>query len=237
MISEHLLLALRKESDCRTTADIDLIASFCRLFSVFADMPEHLFESFCRIVDIEEFEPGAVIYSESDVCSHWYVLVEGSVHVCSNVHSSSPVRGLLKVGDSFGRTALQQDALRTKSVTCAAHVYVLKLARWEYQEMAQNAMTGFEGEAQGFTNAFLTRLVALPGMGLATSISRRVFPQILWCSNKKRKLMEFTSLYPDRPRLSAKSISRHMGQIGQSHVCLKLTNSSSVQSLACEHFV
>jgi CRP-like cAMP-binding protein len=176
MISEHILLSLLKESDSRTTADIELIASFCRLFSVFADIPEHLFGSFCRIVDIQEFEPGAVIYSEGEIGSDWYVLVEGSVNICSNVHSTTPVRGVLKIGDSFGRSAIQQDVARTETVTCAAHVYLLKVTRRDYQEMMEHSGSGFDGEGQGFATAFLTALIPLPGMHIATSVARRVLP-------------------------------------------------------------
>lgn len=176
MISEHILLALLKQSDTRTNADIELIASFCRLFSVFNEIPEHLFNSFCRIVEIDEYEAGATIYEEGNVGSEWYVIVEGSVNVCSNVNSTSPVRGIMKIGDSFGRSALQQDVERTETVTCVDHVYVLRVGRRQYQEMVQNATNGLDAEGQGFANEFLQGLSALAGMNIATSISRRVFP-------------------------------------------------------------
>jgi CRP-like cAMP-binding protein len=175
MISEHVLLALLKPSEARTNADIDLIAQFCRLFSVFNDIPEHTFSSFCRILEIDEFDPGAVIYSEGDVGSDWFILVEGNLEVCSNVNSTSPVHGVLKIGDSFGRSALQQDVVRTETITCIDHVYVLRVARRQYQEMLQNAVGGLDGDGQGFANAFLQGLIALPGMHIATSIARRVF--------------------------------------------------------------
>jgi CRP-like cAMP-binding protein len=175
MISEHVLLALLKQSEARTNADIDLIAQFCRLFSVFNDIPEHTFSSFCRILEIDEFDPGAVIYSEGNVGSDWFILVEGSLDVCSNANSTSPVRGLLKIGDSFGRSALQQDVVRTETITCIDHVYVLRVGRRQYQEMLQNAVGGLDGDGQGFANAFLQVLIALPGMHIATSIARRVF--------------------------------------------------------------
>jgi CRP-like cAMP-binding protein len=165
-----------KESDARTNADIDLIASFCRLFSVFGEIPEHTFNSFCRIIQIDEYDPGAVIYTEGDIGSDWYIIVEGSVNICSNVNSTSPVRGVLKIGDSFGRSALQQDVVRTETVTCVDHVYVLRVGRKPYQEMVQNAVSGLDGEGQSFANSFLQSLIALPGMHIATSVARRVFP-------------------------------------------------------------
>jgi CRP-like cAMP-binding protein len=175
MISEHILLALLKQSEARTNADIDLIASFCRLFSVFNEIQEHVFSSFCRIIEIDEFEAGIVIYTEGDVGSDWYILVEGSVGVCSNANSTIPIRGTLKIGDSFGRNALQQDVVRSETVTCLDHVYTLRVGRHAYQELMQNAISGLDGEGQGFANAFLQGLCALPGMHIATSIVRRVF--------------------------------------------------------------
>lgn len=175
MISEHILLALLKQSDTRTNADIEQIASFCRLFSVFNEIPEHYFNAFCKIIEIEEFDPGSVIYKEGDVGSEWYIIVEGSVNVASNMSSSSPIRGVMKIGDSFGRASLQQEVVRTETVTCIDHVYVLKVGRQQYQEMLQNAATGLDGETQSFANNFLQGLCPLPGMHIATSISRRVF--------------------------------------------------------------
>lgn len=176
MISEHVLLALLKQSDTRTNADIEMIASFCRLFTVFNEIPEHLFNSFCRIIEIDEYDPGAVIYNEGDPGSDWYIIVEGSVNVYSNVNSTAPVRGVMKIGDSFGRAALTQEVARTETVVCIDHVYVLRVNRKQYQEMVQNANSGLDSEGQTFANAFLQGLHPLPGMHIATSICRRVFP-------------------------------------------------------------
>ena len=176
MISEHVLLALLKQSDTRTNADIEMIASFCRLFTVFNEIPEHLFNSFCRIIEIDEYDPGAVIYNEGDPGSDWYIIVEGSVNVYSNVNSTAPVRGVMKIGDSFGRAALTQEVARTETVVCIDHVYVLRVNRKQYQEMVQNANSDLDSVGQTFANAFLQGLHPLPGMHIATSISRRVFP-------------------------------------------------------------
>ncbi|OHT16102.1 cyclic nucleotide-binding domain containing protein [Tritrichomonas foetus] len=176
MISEHILLALLKQSDTRTNADIEQIASFCRLFSVFNEIPEHTFNAFCKIIEIDEFDPGAIIYKEGDVGSDWYIIVEGSVNVTSNMNSTSPIRGMMKIGDSFGRNALQQDVVRGETIVCVDHVYVLRVGRKQYQEMIQNAVSGLDGETQAFANTFLQGLCPLPGMHIATSVSRKVFP-------------------------------------------------------------
>lgn len=176
MISEHILLALLKQSDARTNADIELIASFCRLFSVFNEIPEHTFNSFCRIIEIDEFDPGSIIYNEGDVGSDWYIIVEGSVSVTSNLNSTTPVRGIMKIGDSFGRSALTQDVVRGETVKCIDHVYVLRVGRRQYQEMLQSAVSGLDSESQAFATQFLQGLQALPGMHIATSITRRIFP-------------------------------------------------------------
>jgi CRP-like cAMP-binding protein len=175
-ISEHILLALLKEPELRTTTDLEEIASFCRLFSVFNDIPEHLFIPFCRIIEIQEFDPGSVIYTEGAIGSSWYTIVEGSVSACTTLNSTTPVRTILKIGDTFGRYALQQDVVLTETVTCAEHVYVLRVDRRPYQELMQNALSGFEGDGHGFAVEFLRALVALPGMQIATSVARRVFP-------------------------------------------------------------
>ena len=176
MISEHVLLALLKQSDTRTNADIEQIASFCRLFSVFNQIPEHMFNAFCKILEIDEYDPGAIIYKEGDVGSDWYIIVEGSVNVTSNMNSASPIRGILKIGDSFGRNALQEDVVRTETIVCIDHVYVLRVGRKQYQDMIQNAVSGLDGEAQAFANTFLQGLCPLPGMHIATSVTRKVFP-------------------------------------------------------------
>lgn len=176
MVSEHILLALLKPSDQRTNADIEQIASFCRLFDVFKDIPEHLFNSFCRIICIEEFEPGTLIYSEGDVGSDWYIVIEGSVSMVSNVSSANPVRCIQKIGDQFGRSALSQDVVRGETVTCMDHVYCLRVNRRPYQEMQANASQGIDGEGQAFANEFLRNLHAVQGMNIATSVTRVVFP-------------------------------------------------------------
>jgi CRP-like cAMP-binding protein len=175
-ISEHVLLALLKEPDARATTDLEQIASFCRLFSVFNDIPEHLFIPFCRIIEIEEFDAGATIYSEGSVGSSWYTIVEGSVFACTTLNSTTPVRTVLKIGDSFGRYAVQQDVILTETIACAEHVYVLRVDRRPYQELMQNVLGGLEGEGHGFAVEFLRALIALPGMQIATSVTRRVFP-------------------------------------------------------------
>lgn len=175
MISEHILLALLKQSDTRTNADIEQIASFCRLFSVFNEIPEHTFNAFCKIIEIEEFDPGAVICKEGDIGSDWYIIIEGSVTVTTNMNSSSPTRGIMKIGDSFGRGALQEDITRKETVTCIDHVYVLKVGRRQYQEMKNNAQTGLDAESHSFANNFIQGLCPNPGMNIATSVSRKVF--------------------------------------------------------------
>jgi len=176
MISEHILLALLKASEERTASDIELIASFCRLFSVFNEIPEHLFNAFCRIIEIEEYDQGSVIYSEGDVGSDWYIIVEGSVSVVSNVSSSNPIRGVMKIGDQMGRSALSQDIVRTETVTCNEHVYVLRVGRRSYQEMIAAASSGLDGDIQSFASEFLKILHPLQGMNIATSITRVVYP-------------------------------------------------------------
>ena len=176
MIGEHILLALLKSSDARTSADIELIASFCRLFSVFNEIPEHLYNAFCRIIEIEEYDSGSIIYNQEEIGSDWYVIVEGSVSVVSNSSSTNPIRGVLKIGDSLGRSALNQDITRGETVTCLEHVYVLRVSRRSYQEMLSAANSGSDGDIQSFANDFLKNLYAIPGMNIATSIYRKVFP-------------------------------------------------------------
>ena len=176
MVSEHILLALLKPSEQRTTAEIELIANFCRLFSVFNDIPEHLFNSFCRIIEIEEFESGAIVYNEGDVGSDWYIIIEGSVSVVSNASTSTPINGVMKIGDQFGRNALDQDVIRAETVTCLSHVYLLRVNRRPYQEITSSNSSGLDGEGQAFANEFLRQLNAIQGMNIATSVCRRVFP-------------------------------------------------------------
>ena len=176
MVSEHILLALLKPSEQRTNAEIELIANFCRLFSVFNDIPEHLFNSFCRIIEIEEFEAGAVVYNEGDVGSDWYIIIEGSVSVVSNASTSTPINGVMKIGDQFGRNALDQDVIRAETVTCLNHVYLLRVNRRPYQEITSSNSSGLDGEGQAFANEFLRQLNPIQGMNIATSVCRRVFP-------------------------------------------------------------
>ncbi|EAY17506.1 cyclic nucleotide-binding domain containing protein [Trichomonas vaginalis G3] len=176
MVSEHILLALLKPSEQRTNAEIELIANFCRLFTVFNDIPEHLFNAFCRIIEIEEYESGAVVYNEGDIGSDWFIIIEGTVNVVSNASSTNPVSAVMKIGDQFGRNALEQDVIRAETITCTSHVYLLRVNRRPYQEITNSASSGLDGEGQAFANEFLCQLNAIQGMNIATSICRRVFP-------------------------------------------------------------
>ena len=175
MVSENILLALSKPSDQRTNADIEAIASFCRLFDALKDIPEHLFYSFCRIICIEEFEAGSIIYSEGDIGSDWYIIIEGSVSMVSNASSANPIRSIHKIGSQFGKSALEQDVARGETVTCLDHVYVLRVNRKPYEEMQASAAAGVGGEGQAFANEFLRCLCTVKGVNIVTSISRIVF--------------------------------------------------------------
>lgn len=175
MLSEQVIMALLKPSDARTSADIEQIATYCRLFSVFNEIPEHTYNSFCRIIEIEEFEPNAVIYKEGDIGSDWYIIIDGRVKVESKESSTSPTGGTLKIGDSFGRNALQQDVIRSETITCLTHVYVFRVGRRAYQEMLQATSSGLDGEGQSFASDFLSHLQETPGTHISTSILRVVF--------------------------------------------------------------
>lgn len=176
MISENVLLALLKPSDTRTNQDIDVIANFCRLFPVFNEIQECVFRPFCRIIGVEEFEPDAEIYSEGDVGSDWFVIIDGHVKVTTGANSVESHHSTLRIGDEFGRNARSSDVRRTETVTALEHTYVIKVNRRQWQEVNSAISSGADADTQGFAIEFIQNLCPLPGMNLATSIERKTFP-------------------------------------------------------------
>jgi hypothetical protein len=137
--------------------DLEEIASLCRLSTVFNDIPEHLFVSFCRIIEVEGFDAGAVIYTEGST------IAEDSVSACTNLNSTAPVRTVLKIGGAFGRYAQQQGVILTETIRCAEHAYALRVDRRPHQELMQNAMGGFEGDGHGSRSSSSARSSLCPG--------------------------------------------------------------------------
>jgi CRP-like cAMP-binding protein len=100
-----------------------------RKFTFFSDLPREVLVALAKIARQEKYAAGAVIFHEGDSADHFYLVLDGEVHLLIEIdeRKTMAVIDVLSWGDTMGWSVVVEPHLFTSTATCAAPTTVIAI--------------------------------------------------------------------------------------------------------------
>ncbi|MFZ1263974.1 MAG: cyclic nucleotide-binding domain-containing protein, partial [Chitinophagaceae bacterium] len=91
--------------------------------AIFSESPETILSELAPLMQEEEFEKGAILFSEGDIGDCMFVIYKGEV----KIHKGSTTLAVLKEKEVFGELSLLDSETRSASATANTDCFLFKI--------------------------------------------------------------------------------------------------------------
>ncbi|MBK9569725.1 MAG: cyclic nucleotide-binding domain-containing protein [Chitinophagaceae bacterium] len=120
--------------------------------AIFRESPETILSELAPLMQEEEFEKGAILFSEGDIGDCMFVIYKGEV----KIHKGSTTLAVLKEKEVFGELSLLDSETRSASATANTDCFLFKIDQEPFYELVETRPE----VAKGFIKILCQRLRA-----------------------------------------------------------------------------
>ncbi|MBL0271825.1 MAG: cyclic nucleotide-binding domain-containing protein [Chitinophagaceae bacterium] len=120
--------------------------------AIFRESPETILSELAPLMQEEEFEKGAKLFSEGDIGDCMFVIYKGEV----KIHKGSTTLAVLKEKEVFGELSLLDSETRSASATANTDCFLFKIDQEPFYELVETRPE----VAKGFIKILCQRLRA-----------------------------------------------------------------------------
>ena len=120
--------------------------------AIFSESPETILSELAPLMQEEEFEKGAILFSEGDIGDCMFVIYKGEV----KIHKGSTTLAVLKEKEVFGELSLLDSETRSASATANTDCFLFKIDQEPFYELVETRPE----VAKGFIKILCQRLRA-----------------------------------------------------------------------------
>ncbi|KAJ3259982.1 hypothetical protein HK103_001492 [Boothiomyces macroporosus] len=134
----------------RSAKELQMVDDYLRTQPAFLGKPDYLLVQLWKLMNIEKFESGSVIFRQGDVGLRWYVILTGSVNVYLNKGIGADGKALanyiatMRAGEKFGDRALFNDLPRSTTIIAAQDTVLLSLEKNHFKKLMGMAHAIFQ---------------------------------------------------------------------------------------------
>ncbi|KAJ3124421.1 Guanine nucleotide exchange factor lte1 [Nowakowskiella sp. JEL0407] len=182
---EELIKLLQKDHFERTPKDIQRIYKYLIKLRDFADLSEFVLTQVCGVVHLNIYEKDRVVFSQGEVGTCWYVILEGSAGVLvseSSGDGDSVVVARKSKGEGFGELALVNDAPRAATILTTSECYLLRVEKADYNRILRFIHNKEQKEKMMFIRKipFLSNFTDGGIMAIADVMSMKHYKKAEW---------------------------------------------------------
>ncbi|KAJ3272623.1 hypothetical protein HDV01_005370 [Terramyces sp. JEL0728] len=136
---EEIIAILSKQN--RATKELQMVDDYLRTQPAFIGKPDYILVQLWRLMNVEKFESGSVIFRQGDVGLKWYVVLTGSVKVFLNkgieVDGKQIINYIatMQAGEKFGDRALFNDLARSTTIIANQDTVLLSLEKQHFKKL------------------------------------------------------------------------------------------------------
>ncbi|KAJ3324640.1 hypothetical protein HDV06_006533 [Boothiomyces sp. JEL0866] len=125
----------------RSTKELQMVDDYLRTQPAFVGKPDYILVQLWKLMNVEKFESGSVIFKQGDVGLRWYVILTGSVNVYLNKGFGANGKQLvnyiatMQAGEKFGDRALFNDLPRSTTIIAGQDTVLLSLEKQHFKKL------------------------------------------------------------------------------------------------------